>query len=201
MEKKIITSIMVLIVAAIAALVFGKIYANYKFNEKIVTVNESFKDAKSEDKKIEILKSWIKNKEIKNLRFGSDYFEVSTKYEESINSMQEYFYKEYLKEIESCSVHVFDVTKDELITAINELYSVQDKIKKNSSCTLEKTAREYLENYISVSIDSYSHRYGVIDEEMKIAAKKAAEAEAKSKAAEAEAKAWADARIKANSTP
>ena len=45
------------------------------------------------------------------------------------------------------------------------------------------------------------NEYGKIDEEMKIAAKKAAEAEAKAKAAEAEAKAWADARIKANSTP
>ena len=208
---------LLILAGVMAALIVGffsyKVYANHQLNNEIQKYSKDiskkekkFESSKTENQKIGVLKSLIEDKEIKKLSSDSDYSEVSKKYKESIKSMQEYFNDEYLKEIKSCTIeNLAAVTsKDEIVTMQTKLNSVQDKIKKNGSYTLEKTAQKDLESSIAKLTESYNQRCTGIDEEIRIAAEKAAEearlkAEAKAKAeAEAKAKAEAEAKAKAD---
>lgn len=210
---------LLILAGVMAALIVGffsyKVYANHQLNNEIQKYSKDiskkekkFESSKTENQKIGVLKSLIEDKEIKNVISDSDYSEVSKKYKESIKSMQKYFNDEYSKEIKFCTIeNLAAVTsKDEITKMQTKLNSVQDKIKKNGSYTLEKTAQKDLESSVAKLTESYNQRCTGIDEEIRIAAAKAAEearlkAEAEAKAkAEAEAKAKAEAEAKAKAT-
>lgn len=198
MKKQLLLIIGLVVIIAISSIWGYKAYANHRLNEKIdeftseISAKQAeFDKSKLDSKKVEILRSLESDKEIKALATDEDYKSVSKKYQDSISNMQKYFSKKYSAEIKENTIEDLAAvtSKDEIIAKQTKLNSLQEEIEKNAQYTLDKTTQKSLNGSINELLDAYNKRCMGIDEEIRIAAEKAA-AEAKAKA-EAAAKAAA----------